>query len=174
MRNWKMQIFRWFFDDLSRKRRSEPIWISKKLWPAGVWFARKKSFFVVGISFPVARMSLLHACIILLVWVNTKIECRGQNCVLFWLDFVTNPRISCRALLRLIIRGMWNWKMQIFMMKFWWFIKKKALRAHFYLRNVATDRCMVRKEEIIFSGRYFIFSHPKVSSTRVYNLIGMV
>ena len=89
-----MQIFRWFFDDLSRKRRSEPIWISKKLWPAGVWFARKKSFFVVGISFPVARMSLLHACIILLVWVNTKIECRGQNCVLFWLDFVTNPRIS--------------------------------------------------------------------------------
>ena len=162
------------FGDLSRKKRSEPIWIAETPLLCGVWFVRKKSSFMVGISFPVTTRSLLHVCIILLVWVNNKIECRGQNCRQFWVEFVINhvelcwgssygaPETEKRDFYRLKTKD------------FWWFIKKRALRAHFYLRNVTTDRCMVRKEEIIFSGRYFIFSHPKVSSTRVYNLIGMV
>ena len=58
-------------------------------------------------------------------------------------------------------------------MDFWYFIKKKALRANLDCINVATLRGMVRKEEIIFYGRYFISCRLKVSTTRVYNLIGM-
>ena len=51
--------------------------------------------------------------------------------------------------------------------------RKNALRANFNGSNVAALWCMVRKEEISFYGRYFISCRPKVSTTRVYNLIGM-
>ena len=63
--------------------------------------------------------------------------------------------------------------MQIFWMDFWYFIKKKALRANLDFQKALAERCMVRKEEIIFCGRYFISCRPNVSTTRLYNLIGM-
>ena len=155
------------------KTRSEPILIAATSLRYGVWFVRKKSSFMVGISFPVALKSLLHACIILLVWVNNKIECRGQNSRQSALKFVINHVELCWGS---SCAASETEKLDFYRLKtkdFWYFIKKKALRANLDFQKVLADRCMVRKEEIIFYGRYFISCYPKVSSTRVYNLTGM-
>ena len=76
---------------------------------------------------------------------------------------------------------MYTWHLKLKNADFYWLktldfgdlSRKKALRANLDRSNAGTLRGMVCKEEIIFYGRYFISCHHKVSSTRVYNLIGM-